>query len=273
MENKTGAKGQTKKEPDKKQSEKKVTITMPKKPKVCILGFAESKALAPFDDKEFEFWGVNEMHMDEAIKKLDVIFELHDYKWICEGKRIKTHIDWLRENKETPIFMQKHFDDIPMSVAFPKKKIMDRFGSYFTNTISWEIALAIELGFREIHLYGVHMANELEYSSQRPSCEYFLGIIEGMRQAGKDIKFYVPSESDLLKSMYLYGFEDGELSVISAKLDSFMGEQDKRIGGAQQQLNGAQIALHQSIGAKSAADYIKKSFVFPNTNFSEVYKE
>ena len=87
--------------------------------------------------------------------------------------------------------------------------------------------------------------------------------------AGRDVKLYVPPESDLLKCMYLYGFEDGELSVMSAKFDSFMGERDKMIQGAQMGLNNAQVTLHQSIGAKNAADYFKKSFIYSRPKSEE----
>jgi hypothetical protein len=236
-------------------------MTKRKKDKVCIIGFADSKTQAPYDDPAFEFWCVNEMWYDKSVKKCDVLFELHDYKWICEGKRMKEHIKWLRDNKDVPVFMQKHFDDIPMSFPLPRQEIIDRFGSYFTNTISWEIALAIHLGFKEIRIYGVNMANEIEYSSQRPSCEYFIGLARGL-----GIEVYVPPESDLLKSMYLYGFEDGELSIMSAKMDAFIKEQDQRAGAMNGQINQAAATLNQAIGAKHAAEYFKKSFIYPNTN-------
>ena len=232
-----------------------------RKDKVCIIGFADTKASAPYDDSDFEIWGVNEMWMDKLVKRVDVLFELHDYKWLCEGKRAKGHIDWLRKNTDVPVFMQKHFDDIPLSFPFPKAEILERFRPYFTNTISWEIALAIHLGFKEIRLYGVNMANEIEYSSQRPSCEYFMGFAEGL-----GIKLYIPPESDLLKSMYLYGFEDGELSIMSAKLDSFINEQVQRAQAMTAQINGAAATLNQALGAKSAAEYVKKGFIYPNTN-------
>jgi hypothetical protein len=234
-----------------------------KKDKVCIVGFADSKVATPFDDDSYEFWGVNEMWKDPAIKRCDVLFELHDYKWILEGKRLKEHIVWLRNNVNVPVFMQEHFPDIPMSVPYPKRAILDRFGSYFTNTISWEIALAIQLGFKEIRVYGVNMANDVEYSSQRPSCEYFIGLARGM-----GITVYLPPESDLLKCMYLYGFEDGELSMMSAKFDAFIGEQDAGQNAAQGQFNQAVAQINQRLGAKGAAEYFKKAFIYPNNNFS-----
>jgi hypothetical protein len=237
-------------------------MTKRTKDKVCIIGFADSKVQAPYDDPSYEFWGVNEMWYDKSVKKCDVLFELHDYKWLVEGKRLKEHIKWLRDNKEVPVFMQQHFDDIPLSYPYPRTEIIKRFGSYFTNTISWEIALAIQLQYKEIRIYGVNMANDVEYASQRPSCEYFIGMARGM-----GIEVYLPPESDLLKCLYLYGFEDGELSMMSAKYDAFIREQDQRINANNAQINNSAATLNQSIGAKHAAEYFKKAFVYPNNNF------
>ena len=246
-----------------------VDMSTRKKDKVCIVGFAESKVQTPFDDDSFEFWGVNEMYMDPTIKKLDVIFELHDYKWIKEGKRLKGHLKWLQDNQDVPVFMQEHFEDIPMSFPYPKRAILDRFGSYFTNTISWEVALAIHLGFKEIRIYGVNMANDVEYASQRPSCEYYIGMARGL-----GIEVYVPPESDLLKCLYLYGFEDGELSIMSAKFDSFIAEQEQLMAQSQGQVNQHLAIVNQRIGSKHTAEYFKKAFVYPNTSFiAEKLKE
>lgn len=243
----------------------KITIADPLKrvkDKVCIIGFADSHKSAPYDDDSYEFWGVNEMHLVPTIKKIDVLFELHDYKWIAEDKKIKGHIAWLRENRNVPVFMQKHYDDIPLSIPFPRDAVLARFRNYFTNTISWEIALAILLGFKEIRLYGVNMANDIEYASQRPSCEYFMGVAEGL-----GIKLYIPPESDLLKSMYQYGFEDGELSMMAAKMKAFIAEQDAGYNFAQGQINQGVAQMNQRVGAKHAAEYVMKAFIYPNTNF------
>jgi hypothetical protein len=48
----------------------------------------------------------------------------------------------------------------------------------------------------------VNMTNADEYSHQKPSCEYFVGIARG-----RGIKVLVPTGSDLLKTGRLYGFE------------------------------------------------------------------
>ena len=69
--------------------------------------------------------------------------------------------------------MQKKDKDIPESVPFPKEEMMKKYAihmpngetrQYFTNSISWMTALAIEEGYTEIHYYGVHMCSVSEYA-------------------------------------------------------------------------------------------------------------
>ena len=240
-------------------------LTVGAKKKICIVGFAPGREKAPFDDPTFEFWGVNEMYMAPEIKKIDVLFELHDYNWIKEGKRYKEHLKWLQDQRKIPIFMQKHFDDIPNSIPFPRDAIKEAYRIYYTNTISWEIALAIQIGVDEIHLYGVNMATELEYQSQRPSCEYYIGLAEG-----KGIKVYIPPESDLLKCFCDYGFEDGELSMMSQRLKSFEEEQSAKRQHFDNQLNNSLVERSRAEGAQGAFSQIQKAFVYPHASWEHI---
>jgi hypothetical protein len=107
------------------------------------------------------------------------------------------------QQKGFPIYMQERNPEIPMSVRFPKEKIMAEFGSYFTNSISWEIAMAIMEGFKKIYLFGIDMATHSEYHYERPSVEYFLGWAKG-----RGIDIMIPQKSDLLKTLWLYPYED-----------------------------------------------------------------
>jgi len=239
-------------------------LTVGAKKKICIVGFAPGRQMAPFDDPSFEFWGVNEMYMATDVKKIDVLFELHDYKWICEGKRFKTHIDWLRK-ATIPIMMQQHFNDIPCSVPFPRKVLEEKYGAYFTNTISWEIALAMHIGVDEIHIYGVNMATDIEYQSQRPSCEYYIGLA-----VGRGIKVYIPPESDLLKCFYQYGFEDGELSYMSQRLKQMEDEQNAKRQHFDIQINQSLIERSRAEGAQGMAAQINKAFVYPHGSWEHV---
>ena len=185
--------------------------------KVAIVGCAESKMLAPFDDPEFEIWGVNNLY--PHIKRATRWFEIHNINHNGErffrrgdrqfrGQEVDQYLshlgEWAKE-KNCPVYMQKHWDIVPTSVEYPVQKMLKEFGTYFTNTISWELALAISEGFEEIHVYGVDMAVDSEYHHQRPSCEYFLGIA-----MGRGIKVHIPDQADLLKTRFLYGFQEPE---------------------------------------------------------------
>ena len=263
-EKKQATEGGGKKSPPA-QSER--TLIVGAKKKICIIGFAPGREDAPYDDDSFEFWGVNEMYMAKEVRKLDVLFELHDHKWICEGKRYKNHIDWLRK-ATIPIMMQQHFDDIPNSVPFPRKELEEKYGSYFTNTISWEIALATHIHVDEIHIYGVNMATDIEYQSQRPSCEYYIGLARG-----KGIKVYLPPESDLLKCFYQYGFEDGELSYMSQRLQRMEKEQATKRNHHDTQININLIERSRAEGAAGAFAQVNKAFVYPHSSWEHERKE
>lgn len=236
-------------------------IKIPWSAKVAIVGFAPTRNMAPFDDKSWEIWGVNELYTVKDVERVDVLFELHDYKWIKEGKRSKEHLPSLQK-MTIPIWMQQHYQDIPKSLPFPRQQLHDKYGHYFTNTISWEIALAMHIGVKEIGLWGVNMATDIEYASQRPSVEYFVGLARG---AG--IKVYIPPESDLLKTAYQYGFEDGELSIFSTKIKAYMGEQDQKIAALNPAIQNNIAQVNQAVGAKAAMQYIERAFVYPSGNF------
>jgi hypothetical protein len=237
------------------------------KPKICIVGFAPGRENAPYDDDSYEFWGVNEMYMAKEVKRIDVLFELHDYDWIKEGKRHRDHLKWLQEAK-IPILMQRHYPDIPNSLPFPRQVLEEKYGAYFTNTISWEIALAMHIGVKEIAIYGVNMATDIEYQSQRPSCEYYIGWARGL-----GIKVYLPPESDLLKCFYSYGFEDGELSMMSQRLKRMEDEQGSKFSFHAQQVEANLIERSRAEGAKGAFAQVLKAFVYPHASWESLKKD
>lgn len=182
------------------------------KPKqVCILGTAETMADAPFDNDEWDIWSVASVLGNPGLKRIDKLLELHDKdSW---GPRIAEI-----NAAGVPVWMRKHYDEIPLSVEFPKDAILDKFRKYFTNSISYLIALAIMEGYTDIGLFGVHMATATEYSSQRPSCEYFIGYAEA-----RGINIWIPDGADILKAARLYGYEQaGDLEKKVNKLQADM---------------------------------------------------
>lgn len=198
------------------ESSSALTFEFPKltKKKVAIVGFASGHAhKAPFADEEVETWGINQLWKVLPDRRWDRWFELHslyDFYHANDG-----HKDFLRElsSKDIPVYVRE--EDYKLALEwgietaqpFPHNIILDRFRPYFTNTISWLIALAIMMRPEWLGLYGVDMAQDhllaAEYSEQRPSCEYFIGIAEGL-----GIEIVIPNGSDLIASSHLYGYED-----------------------------------------------------------------
>lgn len=180
------------------------------KPCVAIVGFTDHRAQAfALPQDRFELWGLNELHRyhPNELARFSRWFEIHDRKTLEPDAE---HLKQLAK-LEIPVYMHRHWDDIPPSLPFPREILQEQLGStYFTSSIAWEIALAILMGAEEIHVYGVDMAQDTEYAEQRNCCEYWLGVARGM-----GIGVCVPPTSDLLKAIGQYGF--GETASLFAQ--------------------------------------------------------
>lgn len=155
---------------------------------LLIVGKGPSRKLAPqsFDG---EVWGLNDMVVDRIYTRW---FELHPTgRWDAK----------FLSGLGIPVYMQEHHPEIPLSAPYPLDRITRKYGRYFTNTISYMLALALDEGFKTIVLYGVDMLMQDERVHQKGSVEYFLGVARGM-----GVEVYVSHGSALLKSK-LYGYE------------------------------------------------------------------
>jgi hypothetical protein len=230
------------------------------KDKVMILGFApDSLRVAPIADPTFDIWGLNELYLEypQIANNASLWFQLHGYEppTVRDPHQVK-NLGVLK----CPVMMWRNHPHIPNSERYPLEEILnffDVFGeglatdqpdlrnrAYFTNTISWMIALAIYKGYKEIHVFGVNMAQDQEYQHQRPSCEFFLGWARGM-----GIKIYLPPVSDLMKSTLLYGFDDG--SSFMQKMDARSKELNNRLDHIRNQKNQLQNQMNQLFQAEN----------------------
>jgi hypothetical protein len=195
----------------------------------CIVGFAASWAIAPYDKQAsmgIDFWGINELYcyLQETKNETPFAawFEIHDIK-NSPSKQKPYHQAFLRGCK-IPLITQRHWDEYPKSIAYPRKYVKQYFNNSFnrdfdgvgfsdySNQISWMIALAICLGYKKIMVYGVDMASDSEYAFQRASCQFFLGYA-----AGRGITLNVPAGCQLLKAVCDYGFESDNKNRFTAK--------------------------------------------------------
>lgn len=229
--------------------------------KVAIVGFAPSSmGLAPFGDDSWEIWTLNNIYASMAISRWDRWFEMHptfrDYPPYHDvrmdagaivrgdsrqvtGERIE-HIDWLKQQpSDRPIYFLKDEPDIPAAVKYPLPRILDwckqeKLSPYFTNSISYMIALALMDGYTTVGVWGVDMAAGGEYQVERPSVEYWLGVAE------KYATVILPKESELLKSR-LYGY-DGDVEFLAkwkTRHAELMGNHNKAVDQAKAAMDAA----------------------------------
>ena len=171
--------------------------------KLVLLGTADTRTKAPFDDKAWEIWGCQPVLTYPDCKRVDRLFELHDKSYWGDPAVIQ------RMNAaNVPIVMQRAVTAIPRSETFPLAEIGERFQTfigarYFTSTIAYMLAYALlRGGFEEIALFGIHMAADEEYGNQRQAMEYWVGVANGM-----GVKVTVPEESSICSAKFLYGYD------------------------------------------------------------------
>ncbi len=174
------------------------------KDKLLILGMGEKWRNTPIHRltrQDFDVWGMSTAYKNESMFEIyeedfTLWWEIHTL-----DTRSEEHLEWLK-NCKIPLMMQEKFDEIPMSIKYPLDEILEKYNRrYFTCTMNYQIAYAMLVGYKEIHLYGVNMILGDDYV-QRYSLEYWLGRAE---QSG--IKLVISEYSDLLKAPYLYGYE------------------------------------------------------------------
>lgn len=230
--------------------------------KIAIIGFTGSNQLAPWGQPGWEIWICNNL-WKFVPDQWHRVYDLHDDKTITGDAEHVAFLSGVESKKmdgtavrlgTRPAVVWKQQAGWPTSRAFPKDAIVEAFGRYFTNSISWMIAQAIYEGATDIHVYGVDMAQGSEYAAQRPSCEYFLGLA-----AGRGINVYIPPTSDLLKVSAMYGIEDD--SALRIKLDERAKELEQRLQQLQGQYNMIEKQIHQVLGARENTSYFRSVWV------------
>ena len=143
-----------------------------------------------------------------AAQSVDLWFDMHEKP---EEKHPKWWI-WALENQPRCMLLKQR-DELVNSRAYPVDEIISRFGLYFTSSVSYMLALAIARGARWIGLYGIDMACGSEYYHQRACCEYLIGLA-----VGSGITVDIPKDSALLKSRWLYGYDEDRPTTENERL-------------------------------------------------------
>lgn len=233
--------------------------------RVAILGTAEPHwRHAPFQDEGWEIWTCGGIY--GVAPRIDRHFEIHDKMETCKGwgdateeaAQREVYWKWIADQGGKCV-LKEVLPETPNATRFPIEALCEMFqDKYFTNTISYMIALAIAEGATEIGLWGIDMAlssseeESDEYGRQRPSVEFYLGVATGM-----GIPVHLPPETTLLKSRKLYGFDGPvlddfnmaaqakihELSERKRQIEAFIHTKQREIEQAEKDLSGASWAI------------------------------
>ena len=252
------------------------------KDKVYIVGCAGNKESVPFGDPDAEYWGVNNLYgVPLPGAKWDRWFEIHNIWYEPSlGKLVRrddkdfrgqTVDDYMKglASIGCPVYMQQFWPElIPLSTPYPIGEVLKFFAEpnerkswtldlqtcrYLTNSITYQIVLAIVEGFKRIEVWAVDMAVGTEYQAQRPSCEFWLGVAAGM-----GIEVYIPPENDLLKTRFMYGLEEKKQDAFKKKVKKLRVDLSSKMGQAQKQLSEAQKAVDHYVGAIHSLGEIDK---------------
>lgn len=212
--------------------------------RVAIVGTAESWHMTPWGDTGLHIRSLNDAYRLKGFRRADAWYDFHglDKFWFAPENqkavyahqipvgyyaRPHGHLEWLAKQAEA-IDVWLHPDyktqmpaaaTWPKAQPFPKARIEQHFGRYFTSSPAWMIAHAILDGCRELHIYGIHLATEFEYVKQRPNFEFLIGLVLGKskhRLQVKDGKRYyetadglvvLPEMSPILRENFQYAFD------------------------------------------------------------------
>ena len=154
---------------------------------ISIVGLSPStRHLVPADS---EIWALP--WDNEYASRASRLFEMHDRRLLAhpDAMRSKSYFKDLGEMPQ-PIYMHRHWEDIPSSVAFPLEELeqtvfknfprakWDNQKDWYNSSPAYMIALAIHEN-KDFGLYGIDVLDESEFSYESPCLEFLIGLAIG----------------------------------------------------------------------------------------------
>jgi hypothetical protein len=206
--------------------------------KAIIVGTAETWKKTPWADPSAHIVGLNDAYA-LGFPRIDEWYELHglDRMYFRDPRhkvinakdvpagfyvRPQGHIDSLKKMATAiPVWLQQAPPDgWPVNAqAFPLAAIEAKYGAYWASGPAYELLHLYDRGFREIHIYGIHLATAEEYRLQRPNFEHLIGrllgpqvsirVVDGMRiyTGETGVTIGLPVECPILQHGWKYAFQ------------------------------------------------------------------
>jgi len=199
--------------------------------KCAIVGTAQTWKETPWNDTSLDIWTLNDAYM-LGMPRIDVHFEQHPLDMFVYRKhdqkvfthadipaghylRPEGHLEWLKKKADDSLVITKEAPpaDWAHAMQYPREAMEKEFADflwvdktwdrpYASSGPLWMMLLAISMGYKEIQIYGIHLATEREYVEQRPNFE---GII--YYAIGKGIKIHLPKTAPICKGTHVYCYE------------------------------------------------------------------
>jgi len=222
--------------------------------KIALIGSAPSSiAAAPYHDPSWQIWGCSPGAYGIIPRgRSNMWWELHRYEpgqtWFSPE-----YCNFLRDHP--CVIVAEEVGAIPNGKVLDVKGLVEKYGPYFfTSSIAWMMALAIESNASKIGLWGVDMAAQEEYQAQRSGLHYFATIA---KQRG--IEVGVPPESDLFRPRFLYGVD--EITHSHIKMRARRNELSSRLRAAEAELQNKVAETHFLKGALDDLEYCSATWM------------
>ena len=230
--------------------------------KIALIGSAPASiALAPYSDPSWNIWACSPGAYG-VCPRTDRFFELHRWEPPTVGKPgtgapwfSPEYCAWLAGHPH--VVMTEKVPAVPNSHRLPREELIAKYSAYwFTSSLTWMFAMALEVGATTIAFFGVDMAATEEYGYQRAACQYFIQLARS-----RGIEVIIPPESDLDIPPPLYGV--GEWDHATIKLTARKRELDHRLAQANQQFENAKLEATFLRGAIDDLTYMLNTWATP----------
>lgn len=211
---------------------------------IAIVGAGTTMNEAPFNDEEWQIWTTGRVY--GAIPRADVVLEIHEHCAIDDLRKIGNAYIIGRESSEA-------------DEALDTAALREQYGPYFTSSIAYLMAMAIDAEPDVIGLWGIDMAADSEYGIAREHVIYLIGIARG-----RGIEVRISDGSLIMPDRPLYGIDEipaheamigKQLASIEEQYQAAVNERIK-MRDREMFLNGARDAYRQASRILRGSEYV-----------------
>ncbi len=225
--------------PKRKRATRKTATPESTGRKIAILGTTPSRMQAPIaEDSGWEIWTIGPGGKNHH--RWDRLFEIHN-TW---PESFNEYIDELKAVKlPQQVWTMSPLPGCEANVVYPKDDILKKYGRrmWFSSSISYCLALAIEERPTDIGLWGIDLESGEEYISQFIGCAHFidLAVLTG-------IKVHMPNACGLLRDLTPYPerYETNLALYLESKY-TWLAEQ---LGQARPRYDSKKAEVHRNEG-------------------------